>query len=76
MKTFVILWAMACLLWTTVPTWAQGQPIKIGVQFIMTGKLGGDGQNAELAAVKMAMEEINSGGGILGRKILSLPLCG
>ena len=68
MKTFVILWAMACLLWTTVPTWAQEQPIKIGVQFIMTGKLGGYGQNAE-RAVKMAMEEINSGGGILGRKI-------
>ncbi len=68
MKTLVILWAMACLLWTTVPTWAQGQPIKIGVQFIMTGKLGGYGQNAE-RAVKMAMEEINSGGGIMGRKI-------
>ena len=68
MKTLGILWAMACLLWATVPTWAQEQPIKIGVQFIMSGKLGGYGQNAE-RAVKMAMEEINSGGGIMGRKI-------
>ncbi len=47
---------------------AQDQPIKIGVQFIMSGKLGGYGQNAE-RAIKMAIEEINSGGGILGRKI-------
>jgi branched-chain amino acid transport system substrate-binding protein len=34
----------------------------------MSGKLGGYGQNAE-RAVKMAMEEINSRGGIMGRKI-------
>ncbi|MGO9122708.1 MAG: ABC transporter substrate-binding protein [Desulfomonilaceae bacterium] len=68
MKTLGILWAMACLFWTTVPTWAQDQPIKIGVQFIMSGKLGGYGQNAE-RAIKMAMEEINSGGGIMGRKL-------
>ena len=47
---------------------AQEQPIKIGVQFIMSGKLGGYGQNAE-RAIRMATEEINSSGGILGRKI-------
>ena len=68
MKVKVMVWAVVCSLCAAVPLLAQDKPIKIGVQFIMSGKLGGYGQNAE-RAVKMATEEINAGGGILGRKI-------
>jgi branched-chain amino acid transport system substrate-binding protein len=63
-----IVWAVACAFLMLGPALAQEQPIKIGVQFISSGKLGGYGQNAE-RAVKMATEEINGSGGILGRKI-------
>ncbi len=50
---------------------AQDQPIKLGVQFIMSGKLGGYGKNGE-RAILMAMDEINAAGGILGRKVEAL----
>ncbi len=68
MKVRVLVWAVVCLFCAAVPILAQDKPIKIGVQFIMSGKLGGYGQNAE-RAIKMATEEINAGGGIMGRKI-------
>ena len=60
--------AVVCAFLVVGSALAQEQPIKIGVQFIMSGKLGGYGQNAE-RAIRMATEEINSSGGILGRKI-------
>jgi len=63
-----LFWVVVCVLLAFGPALAQEQPIKIGVQFISSGKLGGYGQNAE-RAVKMACDEINAGGGILGRKI-------
>ena len=50
---------------------AQDQPIKLGVQFIMSGKLGPYGKNGE-RAILMAMDEINAAGGILGRKVEAL----
>jgi branched-chain amino acid transport system substrate-binding protein len=68
MTARVIVCAVVCAFLMVGPALAQEQPIKIGVQFISSGKLGGYGQNAE-RAVKMATEEINASGGILGRKI-------
>ncbi|MDQ7783427.1 MAG: ABC transporter substrate-binding protein [Desulfomonilaceae bacterium] len=47
---------------------ADEGPIKIGAMFISSGKLGGYGING-CNAIKMAVEEINASGGILGRKL-------
>ena len=44
------------------------KPLKIGYIYFMTGTLGTYGTNAA-AAIELAVEEINNGGGILGRKI-------
>ena len=50
---------------------AQDQPIKLGVQFIMSGKLEPYGKNGE-RAILIAIDEINAAGGILGRKVEAL----
>ncbi len=50
------------------PATAADKPIKIGAMFISSGKLGGYGINGQ-NAIKLAVEEINASGGILGRKI-------
>jgi len=44
------------------------KPIKIGVLFIMSGPMGGYGKHGS-QAVQLALDEINSKGGILGRKV-------
>ena len=43
-------------------------PIKLGAMFISSGPLGGYGINGQ-RAITMALEEINSSGGLLGRKL-------
>lgn len=43
-------------------------PIKIGVFFVASGPMGGYGKHG-FQAVKMAIDEINADGGILGRKV-------
>ena len=50
------------------PAMAADGPIKLGAMFISSGKFGGYGKHAA-QAIKLAVEEINSSGGILGRKI-------
>ena len=47
---------------------AESPPIKIGAMFICSGKVGGYGQHAK-QAIKLAVDEINADGGILGRKL-------
>ena len=47
---------------------AGPSPIKIGALFICSGKVGGYGKHAE-QAIKLAVDEINAGGGILGRPL-------
>jgi branched-chain amino acid transport system substrate-binding protein len=50
-------------------SWAAGKkPIKLGVVFIMSGKMGGYGKHG-MQAIQLAMDEINGQGGILGRKV-------
>ena len=46
---------------------AGKKPIKLGVVFIMSGKMGGYGKHG-MQAIQLAMDEINARGGILGRK--------
>jgi branched-chain amino acid transport system substrate-binding protein len=50
------------------PVWAEEQPIKLGVMFVMSGKMGGYGKHG-MQAVQLAIDEINGRGGILGRKV-------
>ena len=50
---------------------AAEKPIKIGVLFVMSGPMGGYGKHGT-HAVQMAIDEINAGGGILGRKVEAL----
>jgi len=51
----------------SVPAWANN-PIKIGMSMPQTGPLGAGGK-AALLALKMWVEDVNSRGGLLGRKI-------
>ncbi len=47
------------------------KPIKIGVLFVMSGPMGGYGKHGS-QAVRLALDEINAKGGILGRKVEAL----
>lgn len=47
---------------------AEDKPIKLGVQFVMSGEQGDYGMYGK-RGVGMALDEINSAGGILGRKV-------
>ena len=48
---------------------AQGEPIKVGAIFPLSGPAGPNGQ-AVVSAIKIAAEMINAKGGVLGRKIV------
>jgi branched-chain amino acid transport system substrate-binding protein len=50
---------------------AEKKPIKLGVVFIMSGKMGGYGKHGT-QAIQLAMDEINAQGGILGRKVVAI----
>ena len=58
--------AIALLLGLTSP--AMAQDIKVGTIFPLSGGAGPDGQSVT-NAVKLAIEQINEKGGLLGRKI-------
>ena len=51
------------------PAFAQGEPIKIGAIFPLSGPAGPNGQ-AVVSAIKIAAEMINAKGGVLGRKLV------
>ena len=53
------------------PAWAQEKPIKLGVMFVSSGPMGGYGKHG-FQAVRLALDEINAAGGILGRKVTAL----
>jgi branched-chain amino acid transport system substrate-binding protein len=48
---------------------AQGEPIKVGAIFPLSGPAGPNGQ-AVVSAIKIAAEMVNAKGGVLGRKIV------
>jgi branched-chain amino acid transport system substrate-binding protein len=51
------------------PALAQGEPIKIGAIFPLSGPAGPNGQ-AVVSAIKIAAEMLNAKGGVLGRKLV------
>jgi branched-chain amino acid transport system substrate-binding protein len=60
--------AIALTLGLATPALAQQAPIKVGTIFPLSGGAGPDGQSVT-NAVKLAIEQINEAGGLLGRKI-------
>ncbi len=60
-----------CLALFMVPVVSSAEPIKIGAMFISSGIMGGYGKHGG-QAIQMAVDEINAGGGILGRKVEAL----
>src|SRR6202142_858247 len=58
----------SALLSSTFPVRAQQPPIKIGFSMALSGGLAGGGK-AALLAYQIWAEEVNSKGGLLGRKI-------
>src|SRR5688500_14714347 len=61
--------ALAVALGALAPaSFAQQQPIKVGIGIAQTGTLGGGGK-AALLAIEMWVEDVNQKGGLLGRKV-------
>src|SRR3954462_1833792 len=65
-KTIALAVALAFAL--AAPASAQQGPIKVGTIFPLSGGAGPDGQSVT-NAVKLAIEQLNQAGGLLGRKI-------
>src|SRR3954454_9481416 len=59
---------IALVLSLAAPAFAQQDPIKVGTIFPLSGGAGPDGQSVT-NAVKLAIEQLNQAGGLLGRKI-------
>ena len=66
-KLFTILLTLAMIL-TSLAAFAETDSIKVGMYVAMTGTNAGSGL-CELEGVKMAIDEINAGGGVKGRQI-------
>ena len=60
--------AIALTLGIAAPASAQQGPIKVGTIFPLSGGAGPDGQSVT-NSVKLAIEQINEAGGLLGRKL-------
>lgn len=65
---YLLLFSLVIQTLIDVPAIAQEKSIKIGCLFPMTGRAGRHGVDGE-ATVKMTAEEINSKGGVRGKKI-------
>ena len=67
MKKFSVLFAAVCVVagLTATPVIAQTKPIRIGVPTAMQLQVGRDTQEG----LKMAIDDINAQGGVLGRKL-------
>ena len=54
--------------WKHNRAYAQGKPIKLGLTCDASGQYGNSGQD-DLRGIRMAIDEFNAKGGVLGRKI-------
>jgi branched-chain amino acid transport system substrate-binding protein len=60
---------LAVVLAASTPAFAQQAPIKVGTIFPLSGGAGPDGQSVT-NGVKLALDQINEAGGLLGRKLV------
>ncbi len=69
-KRCIVMFAVFCfaVLFSLGPALAGNSRIKIGAMFICSGGVGGYGKHAR-QAIDLAVDEINSSGGVLGRKL-------
>ena len=76
-KAFALagLLVLVALLYGFLNYKGQASPIRIGVIYSQTGTMA-ESEKALLEAVKMAVEEINAAGGVLGRKVEVLAVDG
>ncbi len=65
----ILTFGVAAILATLTPALAQQAPIKVGTIFPLSGGAGPDGQSVT-NGVKLALEQINEKGGLLGRKLV------
>ena len=56
------------LILSAYPAFSETGKIKVGAMFISSGPMGGYGKHAN-QAIQLAVEEINSGGGIMGKPL-------
>ena len=56
------------LMLSAYPVFSGTGTLKVGAMFISSGKMGGYGKHAH-QAIRLAVEEINAGGGIMGKKL-------
>ena len=72
-KHVLIAGAVVCVALALFAGLAQASegPIKIGVMFVDSGPMGGYGKHG-FQSVRLAVDEINASGGILGRKVTLL----
>jgi branched-chain amino acid transport system substrate-binding protein len=68
MKTILVL-GLAAVLAASGPAFAQQAPIKVGTIFPLSGGAGPDGQSVT-NGTKLALDQINEAGGLLGRKLV------
>ena len=54
--------------WSRNPAYAQARPIKLGLTCDASGQYGNSGQD-DLRGIRLAIDECNARGGVLGRKI-------
>lgn len=59
-------WLLLAICFGVSPCFSE--PIKIGAMFVSSGKMGGYGKHGG-QAIQLAVDEINAGGGVLGRKL-------
>src|SRR5262245_5213263 len=55
--------------WKHNPAFAQAKPIKLGLTCDASGQFGNSGQD-DLRAMRMAIDDVNAKGGVLGRKVI------
>jgi branched-chain amino acid transport system substrate-binding protein len=55
--------------WKHNPAFAQAKPIKLGLTCDAGGQFGNSGQD-DLRAMRMAIDDVNAKGGVLGRKVV------
>jgi branched-chain amino acid transport system substrate-binding protein len=64
-----VIWAVIVgIIHFVTPSGFAADSVKIGAMFISSGKMGGYGKHAN-QAIKLAVEQINADGGVLGRRI-------
>ena len=67
-KGLTLILITLALILLAFPAFSETGKIKVGAMFISSGPMGGYGKHAN-QAIQLAVEEINAGGGIMGKSL-------